>query len=113
MTEETAPNPMIRTPEYKEVTLEHGFPRGAELITKLKVRKPRAGELRGLNIQDLLRADVNAVIGIIPRITDPILTREDADNLSTEDLAEVAGVVAGFFMNSAQRQMVARMTSMS
>lgn len=81
----TAPTASVSTsPQFIDVTLEHGIQRGDATITKLRLRKPRAGELRGLNIQDLLRADVTAVIGILPRISDPILLREDADNLSTE-----------------------------
>ncbi|MES2905025.1 MAG: phage tail assembly protein [Pseudomonadota bacterium] len=108
----TAPTASVSTsPQFIDVTLEHGIQRGGDTITKLRIRKPKAGELRGLNIQDLLRADVSAVIGVLPRISDPIMTREDADNLSTEDVAELAGVVAGFFMNSAQRELIARMTS--
>lgn len=100
-------------PVWKEAVLETGFTRGETHIDRIRLRKPKAGELRGLNLQDLLKADVGAVLGIIPRISDPIMTPDEAANLSSEDIAEIAGVVAGFFMNSAQQEMIRRMTSMS
>ena len=100
-------------PVWKECTFETGFTRGEEQITKVRLRKPKGGELRGLNLQDLMRADVNAIITILPRISDPIMTVSDAENLDADDIAEAGGVITGFFFNSAQRKMIEEMMSTS
>lgn len=100
-------------PVWKECTFETGFTRGEEQITKVRLRKPKGGELRGLNLQDLMRADVNAIITILPRISDPIMTVADAENLDADDIAEAGGVITGFFFNSGQRKMIEEMMSTS
>lgn len=100
-------------PVWKECAFETGFTRGDEQITKVRLRKPKGGELRGLNLQDLMRADVNAIITILPRISDPIMTVADAEGLDADDIAEAGGVITGFFFNSAQRKMIEEMMSTS
>lgn len=101
------------TPRWKSCDFETGFARGDDQIKSVKLRKPTAGELRGLNLQDLMRADVNAIITVLPRISDPIMTAADAASLEADDLAEAGGVITGFFFNSAQRKMIEDMTSTS
>ncbi len=92
---------------------ETGFTRGEEQIRKVMLRKPRGGELRGLTLQDLLRADVGAILTVLPRISDPIMTVADAESLEADDLAEAGDVITGFFLTSAQKKMVADLQSMS
>lgn len=104
---------MTTPAEFVDVKLEEAIVRGDTSHDTLRLRRPRAGELRGLSLQDLLRADVTATIGILPRISDPTLTAQEAENLSLPDLAELAGTVAGFFMTSAQQETVRKMTSMA
>lgn len=94
-------------------TLEDGIKRGDTVIKKLSLRRPGAGELRGLSLQDLLRADVGAIIAVLPRISDPTITVQEAEQLTPPDLAECAGAVAGFFLTSAQRATLNAMTSTS
>ncbi len=96
-----------------DVTLEDGFVRGDDTIRKVTLRKPSAGELRQLSLQDLVRSDVGSILTLLPRISDPIMTDADAASLSPADLAECAGVIAGFFMTADQRAMVERLTSTS
>ena len=108
---DTPASPAANQPVWKDCNFEHGFTRGDEQITKVRLRKPRGGELRGLNLQDLMRADVNAIITVLPRISDPIMTAADAEGLEADDLAEAGGVITGFFFNSAQREMIDKMMS--
>lgn len=103
----------IGATNWATVTLESGFQRGEETITQVRLRKPKAGELRGLNLQDLFGGDVNAVIAVLPRISDPIMTAQDAENLEAEDLIECAGTIRTFFMNKMVKQQLERMTSAS
>ncbi|ENY81908.1 phage tail assembly protein [Sphingopyxis sp. MC1] len=107
-----APAPSAtKQPVWKECKFEHGFVRGDKVITDIRLRKPKGGELRGLNLQDLMAADVNAIITVLPRISDPIMTVADAESLEADDIAEAGGVITGFFFNSAQRAMIEKLTS--
>lgn len=85
-------------------TLQDGVTRGDTKITDLRLREPKAGELRGLNLQDLMRLDVGAIITILPRISDPILTQVEAENMSMVDLGTVGAQILGFFMTDEQRK---------
>ncbi|KZN44002.1 phage tail assembly protein [Pseudoalteromonas luteoviolacea] len=85
-------------PEFKTVKLETPITRGETIIEEVQLRKPKAGELRGLSLADLLNLDVNAVSTLLPRISDPILTKQDIDELDTENLTLLAGESASFFV---------------
>lgn len=85
--------------------------RGETQIISLILRKPKAGELRGLTLQDLLTTDVSTIITLVPRISDPILTDVEARDLDPADLAEIGGVIRGFFMTRAERKMFETMMS--
>ena len=84
--------------ELKTVKLETAITRGDSTINEIKLRKPKAGELRGLSLSDLLNLDVNAVATLLPRISDPILTKQDIDDMSVENLVLLAGEAANFFV---------------
>lgn len=101
---------MSKTPQTQICELEHGFQRGDETITKVSLRKPKAGELRGLNLQDLFQADVNAVLTLLPRISDPIMTPQDCADLDPIDLMELGGAIKGFFMPKAMRDQIAQIS---
>lgn len=94
---------------FANVTLNEPIVRGTMEITDITLRKPRAGELRGLNLQDLIATDVTAILKVIPRISNPPLTQDEADNLEADDLTEVTGAIRGFFMTTAEVQLVEQM----
>ena len=85
------------------ITLETPIKRGDQVISAVSVRKPAAGELRGVALADLLRLDVSALITVLPRITTPMLTAQDASALDLVDRAALGGEVIGFFMTKAER----------
>ncbi|MEC4090131.1 phage tail assembly protein [Pseudoalteromonas rubra] len=85
-------------PEFKTVKLETPIARGETTIEEIQLRKPKAGELRGLSLSDLLNLDVNAVTALLPRISDPILTKQDIDDLELDNLVTLAGEAANFFV---------------
>ena len=98
---------MTDTPS-NEITLETPITRGETSIDRLRLRKPTAGEMRGLKLQDILQSDVNAIIALLPRISDPRLIPEEAERLDPVDLAALAGTVQGFFMSKADQAAKAR-----
>ncbi|OCC25669.1 hypothetical protein MB02_01230 [Croceicoccus estronivorus] len=88
------------------ITLAEPIVRGNETIASIQLRKPKAGELRGLSIQELMNARATAVLDILPRIAMPPITQAEADQLEPEDLAACSGAVIDFFLTAADRKAV-------
>lgn len=97
----------VREPKFsEEITLSEPIVRGSESISSIKLRKPKAGELRGLSMQELMNARATAVLDMLPRIAVPIITQAEADNLEAEDLAACGGAIIGFFLTPEARKRV-------
>lgn len=87
-----------------KITLQQPIPRGTtDVISSIELRKPTAGELRGLKLTDVLQMDVSAMMILLPRISSPAITPDEAAGLDVADLMSLAGVVVGFFMTQADR----------
>lgn len=80
------------------VKLDSPIKRGEKEINEVSLRKPKAGELRGLKIVDLIQMDVAQVLILVPRISD--LTEDEMQSMDTENLMTIATEVAGFFISS-------------
>ena len=96
------------TQKNTTITLETPLERGDQKIEQLELRKPNAGELRGIKLAELLNADVGSILALLPRITSPTLTAHEAAELDTVDFAAITGEVIGFFMSRAQRAALAQ-----
>ena len=88
-------------PKMVPVDLETPVQRGDTALSQILVRKPAAGELRGLKLNLVLQSDVTEHFKLLPRIT-PLLLPE-LEQLDPSDLGELMGTVVGFFMTPAQR----------
>jgi hypothetical protein len=109
MTEKSVPAHDTNQRPHSSVTLEHPVRRGETVIESLTLRKPRAGELRGLSLQSLGQSDVNQLITLIPRISEPPLTLQEVEAMEIEDLSAIGEVVFNFFLSSDQRQKIETM----
>lgn len=85
------PNPNV-------VTLDTPIKRGSVKINEITLRKPMAGELRGVTLADLLQMDVLALRKVLPRITSPALTDQELGQMDPADLVQLGGVVTGFLL---------------
>lgn len=83
------------------VTLETPIERAGQQISTVTLRKPRAGELRGVSLTDLLQMDVTALQTVLPRITEPVLHKQDVLNLDPADLVQLGTKVSGFLLPKA------------
>lgn len=83
------------------VTLDEPITRGAQTITHVTVRRPRAGELRGVQLVNLLQMDVGSLQTVLPRVTVPTLTTVEVGNLAPADLVQLGTEVAGFLLPKA------------
>lgn len=79
----------------KTVTLTRPLKRGDQEITEVTLREPAAGELRGLEMFDVIRMGVNAHRTLVPRISN--ITANEFDALAPRDLLSVNTEVVGFF----------------
>ena len=104
MTDTPPPPAEANTPKRETVTLSDPIVRGDTKIEKIALRKPRAGETRGLSLQDILTTDITALLTLIPRISEPPLTADEADRLDPADLAEIGGTIRGFFMTAGEKK---------
>lgn len=77
----------------KTVTLTTPIVRGETEITAITVRKPNVPALKGLKLMDLMQSDVNAVATLLPRITQPMLTKADIDRLDVVDFTKLTGAI--------------------
>lgn len=84
--------------------LDFPIQRGAQAITHVQLRKPMAGELRGIKLTELLQMDVGALQAVLPRISAPTLTPAEVAGLDPADLTELGTQVVGFFMRKSIRE---------
>ena len=84
------------------VPLDKPIKRGEQTITHVDLRRPLAGELRGINLAALIREmDYGALELLLPRVSTPTLTRADVAQLDPADLAALASEVILFFVPKA------------
>jgi hypothetical protein len=80
------------------VTLDEPIARGDQVIATIILRRPKSGELRGIDLAALTqKADYAAMETLLPRISTPTLTRADIANLDPSDFVQLAAEVVLFF----------------
>lgn len=89
---------MSVTITHKKVTLDQAISRGKESVTEVTLRKPKAGELRGLSLSDLLNLDVNAISTVLPRISSPMITKDEVLTMDPADLVQIGGEISNFLV---------------
>ncbi|HWX66050.1 MAG TPA: phage tail assembly protein [Rhodanobacter sp.] len=80
------------------VTLDSPIARGDQLIASLHLRRPKAGELRGVSLVELTQMEVGAIAKVLPRICDPFLTADDINKLEAPDLLKIGTEIALFLL---------------
>lgn len=99
-----APAPAAIVPNT--ITLDVPIQRGNTTIAEITLRKPNAGELRGLSLQRLHQADADELLKLLPRITSPSLTPPECAQLDPADLSEAGGVIISFLLKKSVRDAV-------
>ena len=91
------------TPAPHTVELDTPVVRGETNIESITLRKPTAGELRGVNLADVLQMQTDALIKLIPRLSNPSLTDHEARQMDPADLVQCGGEIAGFLLSKRAR----------
>lgn len=112
----SAVSPATATPEAaskrfiftdEDVTIALEFPialgGGEQVIDRVTVRKPRAGEMRGLSMFEVMHMDTDTIVRLLPRISRPAIHKIMAEQLDPADLANISKCISGFFNPKKQR----------
>lgn len=86
------------------IILDCPIQRGETEIKEVTLRKPLAGQLRGIKLTELLNLDVGSVQQVLPRISTPSLQPHEIAQLDPADLAELGVKVAAFFVRKSSRE---------
>ena len=74
------------------------FEKNGEKITTIELRKPCAGDLRGLSLIGVCEMQFDAACTLLPRIS--TLNERDLLNLDVENLTPLMTEIAGFFVDT-------------
>ena len=85
-------------PQMATVTLDAPITSGDITIDQVKIRKPQAGELRGLSLSALLNLDYAALENLLPRITIPTLTKAQIMAMDPSDFTQLGSEVMDFLL---------------
>ena len=103
----TPPSPSAAAKLSDPVVLQEPLRNGT--LTSVQVRKPKPGEMRGLQLQAIIQGDVNSLIALLPRITlPPLLEHECENDLDTADFVSFAGALSGFFYTREEKAALAK-----
>lgn len=82
----------------KTLTLDTPIKRGEEQITTVTLSKPQAGALRGVRLQALMDMDVNSLLVVLPRVTQPTLEPHEINSMDPADLLALSVEVVTFLL---------------
>lgn len=102
-TAEQIENQHAINPDVEVITLDTSLMMGTQEITQVEVRKPNAKALQGLKIADLIQGDVNAVLTLLPKVTNPTLTPGQVQQLDPCDIAQFGAVFIAFLQPKSTR----------
>lgn len=94
----------VQNHDVREVTLDVPIKRPNGDLCKVLVRKPNSGALRGLSLVELLQMNTTALQTILPRITEPMIHKQEMHMVDPADLVALGTEVAGFLVPKAQRE---------
>jgi hypothetical protein len=101
-TEETLETPIVA--DDNSVTLDSPIKRGKTEITQISLRKPQSGELRGVQLIELLNMDVASLIKVIPRISTPSITTPEAAAMDPADLLACGSKITDFLLQKSVKK---------
>lgn len=86
--------------DIKTVRLSQPICYGDDRLEEISLRRPTAGDLRGIRLARIEEVDVDTVLTITPRIATTPVTAAQLSQLDPADLVTVATEIVGFFAPS-------------
>lgn len=93
------------------ITLDTPIKRGDTTITTLDLKRPQSPALRGVSLRALLDFETDAILKVLPRISEPPITDAEAARLEAPDILQAGAKIAGFLLPKAATQEAADITS--
>jgi|LSQX01.3.fsa_nt_gb hypothetical protein len=81
-----------------KLELDSGITRGEKQIKELSLRRPTAGELRGLKILELINMDTDTLMKFLPRVTIPSINEAELNQMDPADFIKLSTESVGFLM---------------
>lgn len=80
------------------IKLEVPLKRGETEIQQITLHKPNAGQLRGCSLRDAIDLKTDAIVLIVPRISDPKITAQEMNQIDPADLLSMGAALANFLL---------------
>lgn len=80
------------------VNLSTPIKRGDKLVANITLHKPNAGALRGVSLRELLDMNTDAIVTVVPRVSDPKITPQEMQAMEPCDLLMMGAALAGFLL---------------
>lgn len=90
--------------QFAEVELETPLKRGDSEITKVRLRRPSAGDYRGTTMSAAYAMDPVALGKVISRISDPMISEAEYLTMDADDAAELGGEVVDFLLTTRKKE---------
>lgn len=87
---------LVGVSKSRPVTLSKPLKRGEDEITEVMMSEPNNGATRGLQIFGIMQGDIQQLSVLLPRITKPMITETEFQNMPFKDQAAFAGEVLYF-----------------
>lgn len=91
---------------WRRVFLEKPLDRHGTKYSSIVVRKPLGTDCVGTSLTALNDADVAALSVVLPRVTEPALSKQEIGRMEIDDLGEFAGAIMGFLLSRAVKAAV-------
>jgi len=85
-------------PASVTITLKVPLKIGNKAVPEFNLRRPRAGDLRGVKLYDLLQSDVESLAKVTGRISEPMVSEQAVYDMDPLDIAELANQMSAFFV---------------
>lgn len=83
--------------EMQTVTFDEPITYGKDKLDKIQLRRPKAGDLRGVKLSEVGDLSTDEILKITPRIAIPAVTAGQLNELDSADLLKLGAAIAGFF----------------
>ncbi|WP_234085324.1 phage tail assembly protein [Azonexus sp. R2A61] len=80
------------------ITLSVPLKRGDKELHDIVLHKPNSGALRGVSLRELLDMGTDAIITVVPRVSDPKITPQEMAVVEPCDLLKMGAALAGFLL---------------
>jgi len=87
-----------------KITLTKPFKRGDKQVTEVLIREPVAGELRGVNLAELMQMEVNTVGKVLERVSEPMIDSATFSGFNPRDLTNLSVGLISFFVDTSSSQ---------